>query len=98
MYSRFIGDRSTEKRDFGRIQKDRLEELKKWSEEVNRLRDKAKFAVVALIITMPALVLHLQTLLEDGWVKRSILGRVEAEKIVTHVFEDKERRRRAMIA
>jgi len=27
------------------------------------------------------------------WVKRSILGRVEAEKIVTHVFDDKERRR-----
>jgi len=47
VYSRFIGDRSIEKRDFGRIQKDRLEELKKWSEEVNRLRDKAKFAVVA---------------------------------------------------
>ena len=47
VYSRFIGDRSIENRNFGRIQKDRLEELKKWSEEVNRLRDKAKFAVVA---------------------------------------------------
>jgi uncharacterized protein YecE (DUF72 family) len=44
---RFIGDRSIEEKDFGRIQKDRLEELKKWSEEVNRLKDKAKFAVVA---------------------------------------------------
>lgn len=54
MYSRFIGDRSIEKRDFGRIQKDRLEELKKWSEEVNRLRDKAKFyhCVFTIIITI----------------------------------------------
>jgi uncharacterized protein YecE (DUF72 family) len=47
MYLRFIGDRSIDEKDFGRIQKDRLKELTKWSEEVNRLKDKAKFAVMA---------------------------------------------------
>jgi uncharacterized protein YecE (DUF72 family) len=47
LYLRFIGDRSIEEKDFRRIQKDRLEELKKWSEEVNRLKDRAKFVVVA---------------------------------------------------
>jgi uncharacterized protein YecE (DUF72 family) len=47
MYLRFIGDRSIDEKDFGRIQKDRLKELIKWSEEVHRLKDKAKFAVMA---------------------------------------------------
>jgi uncharacterized protein YecE (DUF72 family) len=48
VYLRFIGDRSIDEKDFGRVQKDRLEELKRWSEEVNsRLKDNAKFAVVA---------------------------------------------------
>jgi uncharacterized protein YecE (DUF72 family) len=47
IYLRFIGDRSIDEKDFGRIQKDRLEELKKWSYEVNRLKDKAKFAIMA---------------------------------------------------
>jgi uncharacterized protein YecE (DUF72 family) len=48
LYLRFIGDRSIEEKDFGRIQKDRLAELKRWSEEVSRrVKDKAKFAVVA---------------------------------------------------
>jgi uncharacterized protein YecE (DUF72 family) len=47
VYLRFIGYRSIDEKDYGRIQKDRLEELKKWSEEVNRLKDKAKFAVAA---------------------------------------------------
>ncbi len=47
IYFRFIGDRSIEEKDFGRIQKDRFEELQKWSKEVINLRDKVKFAVVA---------------------------------------------------
>ena len=48
IYLRFIGDRTINEKDFGRIQKDRLEEMKKWSYEVNsRLKDKAKFAIVA---------------------------------------------------
>ncbi|MDQ4017015.1 MAG: hypothetical protein M3129_00545 [Thermoproteota archaeon] len=47
VHLRFIVDRSIDEKDFGRIQKDRLEGLKKWSAEVNTLKDKAKFAVVA---------------------------------------------------
>ncbi len=47
IYLRFIGDRSIDEKDFGRIQKDRLEELEKWSNEVKRLKDKAKFAMAA---------------------------------------------------
>jgi uncharacterized protein YecE (DUF72 family) len=47
LYLRFIGDRSIDERDFGRIQKDRLEELQRWSNEVLKLRDKTKFAIVA---------------------------------------------------
>ncbi len=47
IYLRFIGDRSIDEKDFGKIQKNRLEELQRWSEEVNRLKDKAKFAIMA---------------------------------------------------
>jgi uncharacterized protein YecE (DUF72 family) len=49
LYLRLIGDRSIDERDFGRIQKDRLKELKRWSEEVcsRRVKDKTKFAIVA---------------------------------------------------
>jgi uncharacterized protein YecE (DUF72 family) len=47
LYLRFIGDRSIDEKDFGRIQKDRLKELKRWSNEVNRLKDNVKFAIVA---------------------------------------------------
>ena len=49
LYLRFIGDRSINQKDFGRIQKDRLKELKRWSNEVNsRLKkDDVKFAIVA---------------------------------------------------
>ena len=47
IYLRFIGDRSIDEKDFGRIQKDRLKELTKWSEEVKKLKDKAKYAIVA---------------------------------------------------
>jgi uncharacterized protein YecE (DUF72 family) len=47
LYLRFIGDRSIDEKDFGKIQKDRQEELQMWSNEVQRLKDKAKFAIVA---------------------------------------------------
>jgi uncharacterized protein YecE (DUF72 family) len=46
-YLRFIGDRSINEKNFGRIQKDRFEELQRWSKEVIKLRDKARFAIVA---------------------------------------------------
>jgi uncharacterized protein YecE (DUF72 family) len=51
LYLRFIGDRSIDEKDFGMIQKDRLEELQKWSELVSSRRmnkdNKPKFVVVA---------------------------------------------------
>jgi uncharacterized protein YecE (DUF72 family) len=49
LYLRFIGDRSIDVKNFGKIQKNRLRELKRWSDSVRRVKDnnKAKFAVVA---------------------------------------------------
>jgi uncharacterized protein YecE (DUF72 family) len=47
LYLRFIGDRSIDEKDFGKIQKNRLQELKRWSDAVRRIRHKAKYAVVA---------------------------------------------------
>ena len=47
LYLRFIGDRSIVEKDFGRIQKDRLKELRLWSDSVHRVKSKAKYAVVA---------------------------------------------------
>jgi uncharacterized protein YecE (DUF72 family) len=68
VYLRFIGDRSIDEKDFGRVQKDRVKELIKWSEEVKKLKDKTKYAVVSAnnhTTTMLALVLLLlQTHLE----------------------------------
>jgi hypothetical protein len=47
IYMRFIGDRSIDERDFGGVQKGRLNEARAWLHSVQRVRDKAKFAVVA---------------------------------------------------
>jgi uncharacterized protein YecE (DUF72 family) len=47
LYLRFIGDRSIDERNFGKIQKDRTKELEMWSNSVKRVKDKAKFAIVA---------------------------------------------------
>ena len=47
LYLRFIDDRSIDEKDFGKIQKDRFEELQKWSKEVIKLRDKTEFVIVA---------------------------------------------------
>jgi uncharacterized protein YecE (DUF72 family) len=47
IYLRFIGDRSIDEKDFGRVQKDRLKELRVWSQSLQRVKDKAKFAIVA---------------------------------------------------
>jgi uncharacterized protein YecE (DUF72 family) len=47
IYLRFIGDRSIDEKDFGRIQKDRLKELRAWSQSVQRVKDEAKYAIVA---------------------------------------------------
>jgi uncharacterized protein YecE (DUF72 family) len=49
VYLRFIGDRSINEKDFGKIQKNRLRELRMWSDTVRRIKDntKAKFAIAA---------------------------------------------------
>ncbi len=47
VYLRFIGDRSIDEKDFGMVQKDRLTELKRWSDSLSSVKDIAKFAIVA---------------------------------------------------
>src|SRR5919197_1165537 len=37
LYIRFIGDRSINEKDFGKIQKDRVVEMKKWSSKLKRV-------------------------------------------------------------
>ena len=37
LYVRFIGDRSIDEKDFGRIQKDRVFEMDKWAEEIKKV-------------------------------------------------------------
>jgi uncharacterized protein YecE (DUF72 family) len=39
LYVRFIGDRSVDKKDFGRIQKDRVLEMKQWADEIKQVGD-----------------------------------------------------------
>ena len=47
VYLRFIGDRSIDERDFGKIQKDRIRELKMWSDSIDRVKYKTKLAIVS---------------------------------------------------
>ncbi len=49
LYLRFIGDRTIDPKDFGRVQKDRVSELEYWSKELKRVKEeeKVKFAIVA---------------------------------------------------
>jgi hypothetical protein len=37
LYVRFIGDRSIDEKDFGKIQKDRVLEMKQWADEVKKV-------------------------------------------------------------
>ena len=39
LYIRFIGDRTIKEKDFGKIQKDRLSEMKKWARFLKRARE-----------------------------------------------------------
>jgi len=51
LYIRFIGDRTIQEKDFGKIQKDRISEMKKWSRFVKKAReeqrDRLNLAIVA---------------------------------------------------
>jgi uncharacterized protein YecE (DUF72 family) len=42
LYIRFIGDRSIDEKDFGRIQKDRVAEMKKWARKLKRITETEK--------------------------------------------------------
>src|ERR687884_479651 len=44
LYVRFIGDRSIDEKDFGKIQKDRVIEMKKWSNKLKRVVKEQKGA------------------------------------------------------
>ena len=49
LYLRFIGDRSIQEKDFGRIQIDRIAEMQKWAENIKNVQehDHMKLAIVA---------------------------------------------------
>jgi uncharacterized protein YecE (DUF72 family) len=51
LYIRFIGDRTIHEKDFGKIQKDRISEMKKWARFLKRAgeeqREKLNLAIVA---------------------------------------------------
>ena len=42
LYVRFIGDRSIDEKDFGKIQQDRIFEMNKWAEEIKKWKQKRK--------------------------------------------------------
>ncbi|MGB6595305.1 MAG: DUF72 domain-containing protein, partial [Candidatus Nitrosopolaris sp.] len=39
LYLRFIGDKSIQEKDFGRIQRDRALEMEKWAENIKNVQD-----------------------------------------------------------
>ena len=48
LYLRFIGDRSIQEKDFGRIQIDRVLEMQKWAENIKTVEDeRTKLAIIA---------------------------------------------------
>ena len=46
-YIRFIGDRSIDEADFGKIQKDRINEMKKWAQVIKKSKDQISLGIVA---------------------------------------------------
>jgi len=46
VYLRFIGDRSIQEHDFGRIQKDRVKEMESWAAVIKKLPDSVKVGIV----------------------------------------------------
>jgi primosomal protein N'' len=49
VYVRFIGDRSIQEKDFGRIQIDRISEMQMWADSVKNLQEdrRIKQAIIA---------------------------------------------------
>jgi uncharacterized protein YecE (DUF72 family) len=51
LYVRFIGDRSIDEKDFGKIQKDRVSEMRKWARRVKRVeKERGKEEEISLAI------------------------------------------------
>ena len=48
LYLRFIGDRSIQEKDFGRVQIDRVLEMQKWADNIKNVQDeRVNLAIVA---------------------------------------------------
>ena len=43
LYIRFIGDRTIQEKDFDKIQKDRVSEMKKWARFLKRTREEHRY-------------------------------------------------------
>jgi uncharacterized protein YecE (DUF72 family) len=51
IYIRFIGDRNIDEKDFGKIQKDRVSEMKRWARRVKRVQEENKQQLNLAIIS-----------------------------------------------
>jgi uncharacterized protein YecE (DUF72 family) len=51
LYVRFIGDRTIDEKDFGKIQKDRVAEMKKWARNLKRIAEKEDMVNLAIVAT-----------------------------------------------
>ena len=68
---KFIGDRTIQEKDFGKIQKDRVSEMKSWSRFLKRAREehrKINLAIVAANNHYAGFGPGLLTLLEKCWI------------------------------
>ena len=50
LYIRFIGGRTIQEKDFGRIQKDRVSEMKKWARFLKRAREEEQEKINLAIV------------------------------------------------
>jgi hypothetical protein len=50
LYIRFIGDKTIQEKDFGKIQKDKVSEMKKWARFLKRARDEEQRDRLNLVI------------------------------------------------
>ena len=49
LYIRFIGDRTIQEKDFGKIQKDRVSEMKRWARSLKRAREERREINLAIV-------------------------------------------------
>jgi hypothetical protein len=67
LYVRLIGDRTIQETDFGKIQKDRGSEMKKWTRNIRRVEVEKK--------TGTSKDVYRQLIQENDWTRRSYMGR-----------------------